>query len=279
MSKIHSSALFDFWRKHNTAPYHFPMTEEMWADSMYFDKDNDGRTLFSDLKTDYTEQYGRCTAMIQYGRTAFGFDDSGEFSEKVHYPVIRCLCFNDPTDGQTLLRTALDNLGSDERVYAFFHYFGMSACGRHGKLHENQKQVESLLLSNNFIIEHENLYYTRTLTDRDAATTGVTLSWRDLSAGGCREFAALHDGKEIGWGQVHFLPQGNIAYLRWIYIDGGRQHQGFGTATMQTLFSELYRMGIRRFDTDTAINNVIAQHYYEKNGFSNAGITRSYYTK
>lgn len=77
---------------------------------------------------------------------------------------------------------------------------------------------------------------------------------------------------------MHFLPQGDIAYLRWIYIDEKKQHQGFGTAVMQSMFSDLFQMGIRRFDTDTALSNRIAQQYYEKNGFTNDGITRSYYT-
>jgi ribosomal protein S18 acetylase RimI-like enzyme len=98
-----------------------------------------------------------------------------------------------------------------------------------------------------------------------------------MNAGSCREFAALMDSREIGWGQVHFLPQGDIAYLRWIYIDESCQHQSFGTQVMRSLFAQLYNMGIRRFDTDTARNNMIAQSYYEKNGFLNEGITRSYY--
>ena len=34
---------------------------------------------------------------------------------------------------------------------------------------------------------------------------------------------------------------------------------------------------IIRLHTDTANNNLIAQKYYEKNGFINNGITKSYY--
>jgi ribosomal protein S18 acetylase RimI-like enzyme len=47
---------------------------------------------------------------------------------------------------------------------------------------------------------------------------------------------------------------------------------------MKQLFKQLYDMGIRQFDTDTALSNTAAQGYYEKTGFTNAGITRSYYT-
>ena len=154
----------------------------------------------------------------------------------------------------------------------------MSACGRHGKLHEKDVGVEKLLLENGFTVEHENVYYARTLTQADRTDTDVSIRWKDLSAGNCREFSAIKDGSEFGWGQVHFLPQGDIAYLRWIYIDEGCQHRGLGTAAMKALFFTLYTMGIRRFDTDTALNNHVAQGYYEKTGFTNEGITKSYYT-
>lgn len=39
----------------------------------------------------------------------------------------------------------------------------------------------------------------------------------------------------------------------------------------------LFSNGITRFDTDTALTNKAAQHFYEKNVFVNEGITRSYY--
>ena len=250
------------------------MDEQTWQNSMYSDTDSDGRPLFAELHTEAVEN-----GLIQYGRTAFGFDDAGEISECIHYPVIRILCFEDPLVGKTLLDCAMNRFNTTERVYAYFHYFGMSACGRHGKLHQKDAHVEKLLLENGFSVEHENVYYSRTLTDADAGGSSILLNWKPLSAGSCCEFAAVANGQEIGWGQVHFLPQGDIAYLRWIYIDGSRQHQGYGTAVMRALFADLYARGIRRFDTDTAPNNIAAQHYYEKTGFTNEGITRSYYTK
>lgn len=110
-------------------------------------------------------------------------------------------------------------------------------------------------MENGFIVEHENVYYARELRQEDGGDDRIKLTWKELSPGGCREFAAVCDGQEVGWGQVHFLPQGEIAYLRWIYIDEKRQHAGLGTAVMRQLFAQLYQMGIRRFDTDTAINN------------------------
>lgn len=155
----------------------------------------------------------------------------------------------------------------------------MSACGRHGKLHESDRHIAQLLEQHDFVVEHENVYYVRKLSRTDTADGRIALRWKERSAGNCREFAAVLDGQEIGWGQVHFLPQGDIAYLRWIFIDSQRQHTGLGTAVMNQLFEALYAMGIRRFDTDTALSNTAAQGYYEKTGFVNAGVTRSYYTK
>lgn len=73
------------------------------------------------------------------------------------------------------------------------------------------------------------------------------------------------------------FPQGDIAYLRWIYIDGSCQHRGYGSRVMRALLAQLYAMGIRRFDTDTALDNLAAQGCYEKTGFRREGITRSYY--
>lgn len=267
--------MFELWKDLHSAPYHFPMGKAVWEASMYHDVDGDGRTLFSELHTDRSDH-----GMIQYGYSAFGFDQEGEISDKIHYPIIRMLAFDPdyPQEGKALLENAMLFFAGAPRVYAFFHYFGMSACARHGKIHESDRHVAKMLEENGFIVEHENVYYMRILTD-EGADQHITLNWKDLSPGGCREFAAIKDGQAFGWGQVHFLPQKEIAYLRWIYIDEIQQHTGLGTAVMKELFHQLHDMGIRRFDTDTARNNATAQGFYEKTGFTNCGITRSYFTR
>lgn len=55
--------------------------------------------------------------------------------------------------------------------------------------------------------------------------------------------------------------------------------KGIGTNCMSALKQFLYNKGITRFDTDTALNNTVAQHYYEKTNFTREGVTRSYYHK
>ena len=45
---------------------------------------------------------------------------------------------------------------------------------------------------------------------------------------------------------------------------------------MNKITNHLLDFRISKFDTDTALNNEIAQKYYERNGFINLGKTRSY---
>lgn len=271
-----NNILFSQWQAFCHGPQCFSTTREQWEESLLRDVDSDGRTLFETLDISQTEH-----GFVQYGTTAFGFDESGELRPNVHHKVIRMLCFDPeyPEEGQQLLRQAMDALLTQRPIFAFFHYFGMSICARHGKLHESQRHVEKLLLDNGFTVEHENVYYSKALTEPMVINDQIRLIWKSPSPGDCREFAAVFNGQEIGWGQVHFLPQGDIAYLRWIYIDEKQQHKGHGTVIMQALFAHLFQMGIRRFDTDTALNNLAAQGYYEKTGFTNRGITRSYFLK
>ena len=63
------------------------------------------------------------------------------------------------------------------------------------------------------------------------------------------------------------------------FINDSMTNIGVGSKCMNALKNYLYNKGIKRFDTDTALNNVVAQHFYEKNGFISKGITRSYYLK
>jgi len=46
---------------------------------------------------------------------------------------------------------------------------------------------------------------------------------------------------------------------------------------MQELFGYLISKEYNFMHTDTANNNLVAQRYYERNGFTNEGFTRSYF--
>ncbi len=268
--------IYDFQLSFDT-PYFFEVDFESWIKSFTDDMDGEGRELFKELfvKAVYDEDV--LLGFVQYGKTAFGFDESGEISSDVSYPVIRNLYFvKDRADaGELLLSEAMKNLGTDERVYAFFHYFGMTCFARHGKLFESYAHIDSLLKEQGFEVEHENVYYSSAINKSE--NSDVVIKANDLTKGNQQYIDFTIDGNPVGGCEVHYLSD-TTAYLRWIYVNGDIVGKGIGTKCMTALKSYLFEKGITRFDTDTAINNTVAQHYYEKNAFTYEGITRSYHT-
>ena len=267
--------IYDFQLSFKT-PYFFDVSFDTWKKSFEDDVDGEGRKLFKELfvKAVYDEKV--LLGFVQYGKTAFGFDDNGEISSDISYPVIRNLYFkkNRADAGDLLLAEALKNLCTDKRVYAFFHYFGMTCFARHGKLFESHTHIDALLKEQGFEVEHENVYYSSVLTE--SKNSEVTLTAGGLSKGNHQYIDFKIDGNQVGGCEVHYLSD-TTAYLRWIYVNGDIVGKGIGTKCMNALKAFLYEKGIARFDTDTALDNKIAQHYYEKNGFTREGITRSYF--
>ena len=129
------------------APFFFPTDFDSWKRSFLQDTDGEGRLLVRDQAARAAFEGDTLVGFIQYGHTAFGFDDQGEISSKVSYPVIRALYFDEGREdaGELLLQAAMAEFGGCCRVYAFFHYFGMSCFARHGKLFETHGHVENLL--------------------------------------------------------------------------------------------------------------------------------------
>ena len=232
------------------------------------------------LETVGAYRAGRLAGFVQYGHSAIGFDESGAVTNDVSYPIIRQFYFTagDEEIGRLLLARARAALACENaRIYAFFHYFGLSCYGRHGKLFEGFEHIHCLLLEEGFQIEHENVYYSSVLAGSEP--TSVVLQWHGTTAGRQASCDFLLRGRPVGGCEVHFLEQAEIAYLRWIYVDENLRGRGIGSRGMAALKSDLFRRGIRRFDTDTALANAAAQRYYERNCFKREGITRSYYTE
>ncbi|MBQ8000378.1 MAG: GNAT family N-acetyltransferase [Ruminococcus sp.] len=257
-------------------PYFFEVDFESWKKSFTDDIDSEGRALFKELfvKAVYDEDV--LLGFVQYGKTAFGFDSSGEISSDVSHSVIRNLYFikDRANAGELLLKEATDNLGADEKIYAFFHYFGMSCFARHGKLFESHTHIDALLKENGFEIEHENVYYSSAVKGDE--TSEVTIVPSDLTKGNQQYIDFKINDNQVGGCEVHY-PDKSIAYLRWIYVNGDMVGRGIGTKCLSALKHFLYGKGITRFDTDTALNNTVAQHFYEKNSFLREGVTRSYF--
>jgi RimJ/RimL family protein N-acetyltransferase len=259
-------------------PYFFDVDFESWKKSFTDDIDGEGRTLFSELSVKAVYDNDELIGFVQYGKTAFGFAENGDISSDISYPVIRNLYFKEgrADAGELLLKEAMENLGDNEMVYAFFHYFGMSCFARHGKLVEKQAHIDALLRENGFEVEHENVYYSSVLNGED--NSDVVITPQGMTKGGQQYIEFTLEGAQVGGCEVHYLDE-NTVYLRWIYVNGDITGKGIGTRCMKALKCFLYEKGIRRFDTDTAMNNLVAQHYYEKTAFTREGVTRSYFKK
>ena len=258
------------------SPYFYNVDFDDWKQSFETDINGEGRALFSELTAKAVFEKDRLLGFIQYGKTAFGFDDDGEISSKISYPVIRNFYFADDKTiaGQTLLNAALNSFEDKKRVYAFFHYFGMTCFARHGKLFETHSRIENLLKQNGFKVEHENVYYSSVLVG--CVDSEVIINAGGLTKGNQQYIDFKIDGNQVGGCEVHYVSD-TIAYLRWIYVNGDIVGKGIGSKCMIALKSFLYEKGIERFDTDTALDNTVAQHYYEKNNFKYEGITKSFY--
>jgi len=258
------------------SPYFFQAKFTQWRKSFFEDVDGEGRILFKELFTKAAYDNDELIGFIQYGKTAFGFDEQGENSSDVSYNVIRNLYFNKERidAGTLLLKEAMNTFDVSEKVYAFFHYFGMSCFARHGKLFEQNRHIEELLKKNGFEIEHENVYYLSSIDGNEISD--VEIVPHNLTKGNQQYIDFELSGNQVGGCEIHFIDD-KIAYLRWIYVNDNMTGKGIGTKCMNALKRWLWQKGITRFDTDTALSNFVAQHYYEKNNFIREGITRSYY--
>ena len=250
-----------------SSPYFFSVDYDTWKKSFINDVDGDGRTLFKEFCVKGAYDENEPIGFVQYGKTAFGFDDRGGISSDVSYCIIRNLYFdeNRPDVGRCLLKEAMSSFPSSETVYAFFHYFGMSCFARHGKLFERYDYIENLLKENGFAVEHENVYYSSALGCDEASE--VELHLHALTKGNQQYMDFVLSGNQVGGCELHFLDA-KTAYLRWIYVNDALTGKGIGTQCMNALKRWLYQKGITRLDTDTAVSNMVAQHYYEKNRFA-----------
>ncbi len=261
-------------------PYRYDTPYALWEKSYARDTDGEGRELFADLKTLGAYEGEKLIGFLQYGRTAFGFDETGEISDAVSCPVIRNFYYDADCGeiGKELLAAAMRKMSvGSGRIYAFFHYFGMSCYARHGKLFADFSHIHDLLLESGFCIEHENVFYSSKAESNACADSGISCLPHERTVADQQYFDFLLGTEVVGGCEVHFLAQQKISYLRWIFTDEAVRGKGIGTRCMAALRSELCRRGYTRLDTDTARLNTGAQRFYEKNGFVREGLTRSYY--
>lgn len=277
--KTHPQDVYEYMQK-LSFPYHYETEYDRWECAFLRDTDGEGRALFRDLQTLGAYEHGKLIGFLQYGQSAFGFDENGAITPDISYAIIRNFYYDEGREdaGRELLHEALRRMAAfcQPDVYAFFHYFGMSCYARHGKLFQGFRHIKRLLECSGFCIEHENVFYTCKLDADALADTAVQCHWQGMTPFGQQHCDFRLDGQCVGGCELHFLECHGIAYLRWFYTADEFRGKGIGSSCMAALKSELLKRGIRRLDTDTAIGNRVAQHFYEKNHFVHEGSTQSY---
>lgn len=284
VNQKNSQGIYEYYSKNlvGKVPYYHQVSKERWDESFFEDIDYDGDKKYSELIT-YCSQTvdGTINGFIQFGRSNYGYDEEGEKSFEQSTGIIRQIHFlNDqPKVGVELLAVAVQYFQEKqlELTYAFFHALGMTCTGNHGKLHEAMPEVAELLLASGFCVEHTNVYYVKKIKSVVETTEScLTVKQAEKTENKTQMFTFYVGKQAVGQANVAFLPEKDIAYLRWIFILDEHQNKGFGTQALQLLFGLLSHDGMAELHTDTADTNECAQHVYEKNGFEHSGFTRSY---
>lgn len=279
-----SQNLYDYYRENlvGKAPYYHQVSKKSWENSFFEDTDYDGDKKYSELITycNLTAD-GTVNGFIQFGCSSYGYDEAGEKSFEHSAGMIRQIHFlhNQKAVGDELLAAAFHYFQEMELdvSYAFFHALGMTCTGNHGKLHESMSEVAELLLDNGCRVEHTNVYYAKKLDSaKELPTFSLSMKPAEKTENQTQMFTFYEGEQAVGQANVAYLPENAIAYLRWIFMLDEHQNKGFGTEALQLLFAFLSHEGMTELHTDTADNNMRAQHVYEKNGFEHLGITRSY---
>lgn len=289
ITKDNAMILFDYWKGIGKGiPYFYETTYEAFVSSIFFDKFNNMEILKVNFVKAAIDR-DRVVGFIQYGVPGFHYTESGELLNDPDIGVIRNLYFDrDQMDvGNKLIDTALEYFKNKcyENLYAFYHAMGMSCNGNHGKLHDNFSYIGQLLFAKGFQIEHENVYYSIELNER---SLNQRISYRLKiygQANGLQRFDLMDGVELVANAEIKHLNSytgitgEDKVYLVWIGIKQARKGMGIGTNFIEQIMNYCLSKGYKYMHADTALNNIDAQKFYEKNGFINRGITRSFHRK
>ena len=272
--------IYDYYIKvKNSVPYWFDVDYELWLESFADDTDYDSDVMFDELIVYAAYFEDDIVGFVQFGISNYIYSENGEKDFSGKCGVIRNLFFDSEHNCSDELIMSAEKYFAEKNISgkaAFFHALGMTCNAGYGKLYCGLPHIEAALLKYGYIKEHENVYYKRLLTKEDIADGNVRVNYGEINSKGLQEFTVINEDKAVGAGALVYLPQGDICYLKWIYIYEAEQRKGYASSALKTIFFDLYNNGICRFDTDTADSNIIAQGLYAKLGFTDMGRTRSY---
>jgi ribosomal protein S18 acetylase RimI-like enzyme len=282
INELNAYRIFDYWNNiSKDVPYFYPVNITDFITSLFHDT-QDGEIVFNYLETYLAEEDDSILGFIQFGQPHIYWDTRGQKCYDPNIGVIRNIYFDDQRldSGNLLIKKAEEYFNSNnfDNCFAFNHVLGVSCNACHGKLHNSKIYIENLLEEYGYSIEHENVYYSISLLN--LSETKIDEDIKIVKAGRNdydKELVyLLYKGIKIGESKLLYLDKIKLVYMKTIWVDSEYSNKGLGTKFIKLICENLANEGYIRMDLDTAKNNVIAQRFYDKNGFVNKGITRSY---
>lgn len=283
ISKENCNKLESYWRKISKGiPYFFEVDKNALGYSLLEGRKY-GEVIFNYLESYLIEENNEVLGFIQFGKPHIYWDTTGDKVYDPNIGVIRNIYFNeDRVDaGKLLLNKAEEFLKSNnfDECFAFNHSLGLSCNAYHGKLHESKEYIADLLKDYGYKVEHENIYYSIDLSilKQIEIDENIKVLNNGVDENNIEVINLLYKNKKIGESIILYLDNLNIAYMNTIWVDNNNSSKGFGSQFIRLISDYLLKNGYKRLDLDTAKNNFGAQKFYERNGFTNEGITRSYF--
>ncbi|MGL4990501.1 MAG: GNAT family N-acetyltransferase [Sarcina sp.] len=283
INKENCSKLIEYWKDlSKNIPYFYPVNVDELTYSLLDDRKY-GERIFNYLESYLIEENNEILGFIQFGKPHIYWDTNGEKCYNPNIGVIRNIYFNeDRFDvGRKLIDKAEEffNNNNFENCFAFNHVLGVSCNAYHGKLHENKKYIANLLSEYAYGIEHENVYYSIDLNTRQQVEIDedIELVKNGTDEHGKEVISFIYKNENIGESIILYLDNIKMVYMSILWINDRYANKGLGSKIIKLICNDLYSNGYTRLDLDTAKNNLGAQKFYERNGFENKGITRSYF--
>lgn len=283
INKENCNKLEWYWKEISKGiPYFYPANMDELAYSLLDDRKY-GERIFSYLESYLIEENDEVLGVIQFGKPHIYWDTEGQKSYNPNIGVIRNVYFNeDRVDvGRRLINKAemFFSKNSFNNCFAFNHVLGLSCNAYHGKLHESKKYIADLLGEYGYNVEHENVYYTMNLNTLQAVgiNDDIKIIKNGVDEHNQEVINLIYKDKKIGESVILYLGNIKAVYMNTIWIDDSYSNKGFGSQFIKLICNDLWLNGYKRLDLDTAKNNLGAQKFYERNGFINKGITRSYF--
>lgn len=280
--------LYAYWKRAmEGVPYCFDTSLPAWTRCLLEDT-NAGEAVFLESQVWVAECDGKIAGFVQFGRPAFHYDPQGRCYPDPDIGVIRQLYFDRerPEVGEALLDQVEAYVRRFPEAFAFYHALGMGCQAYHGKLHERIPHVDALLRQYGFSVQHENVYYSLAISDWDGEPHRVVdVRVQANERQGTEEFSLYLDDRLIGSAALRYLAEltggttADVAYLVWIGVARDVRGQGFGRALMARIIERARERGCTELHADTALDNQVAQAFYDSLGFRNEGITRDYVRK